>query len=477
MEAAAHTPGGYGGVPQKVGEEFVAADAQQEGPSTELALAEAIRDGKAPSPVHLENFSLYDLRITGTGAAYRLGKDEYAWKDKTIYLNDRFLVRCNGLPVVFDHPVDGMVNGEEFQDRIVGMIVLPYIKGDEVWGIARIYDQPTKELLDNGKIASTSPGVQFGKGNDNRKVKFEDDAQILIEGTPAILDHLALCERGVWDKLGEPSGVNISDGNTDGDKSVTDEEKKAAEEKDAQARKDAEERERKEREEKDRQRADADKPPAWVADFQKSMNDRFDAFGARMDALEKKDSAKDAQEAKDKQMRLDSEAEEKRKKEEEERQAEKDRLDKIEAKLKDSSEERSDEESEEIADAQARCDSVAQMFGKSARQAIRGERGPAYRRRLVDDYKQYSPNWKDVDLAALPIGAFAVAEAQIYNDAMTAARSPASAPAEGLRQIKIPREGGLHMYEYVGNPDAWMRQFKPPVRRRVESFLKMNTGA
>ena len=27
MEAAAHTPGGYGGVPQKVGKEFAAADA------------------------------------------------------------------------------------------------------------------------------------------------------------------------------------------------------------------------------------------------------------------------------------------------------------------------------------------------------------------------------------------------------------------------------------------------------------------
>lgn len=29
MAAAAHTPGGYGGVPQSVGEEFNAADAQQ----------------------------------------------------------------------------------------------------------------------------------------------------------------------------------------------------------------------------------------------------------------------------------------------------------------------------------------------------------------------------------------------------------------------------------------------------------------
>lgn len=28
MEAAAHTPGGYGGVPQKVGKDFAAADAK-----------------------------------------------------------------------------------------------------------------------------------------------------------------------------------------------------------------------------------------------------------------------------------------------------------------------------------------------------------------------------------------------------------------------------------------------------------------
>jgi hypothetical protein len=29
MEAAAHTPGGYGGVPQKVGKDFVAADKKE----------------------------------------------------------------------------------------------------------------------------------------------------------------------------------------------------------------------------------------------------------------------------------------------------------------------------------------------------------------------------------------------------------------------------------------------------------------
>lgn len=34
MEAAAHTPGGYGGVPQSVGREFTAADARRQDAAT-----------------------------------------------------------------------------------------------------------------------------------------------------------------------------------------------------------------------------------------------------------------------------------------------------------------------------------------------------------------------------------------------------------------------------------------------------------
>lgn len=37
MQAAAHTKGGYGGVPQKVGEEFVGKDALQSGPVRGIA--------------------------------------------------------------------------------------------------------------------------------------------------------------------------------------------------------------------------------------------------------------------------------------------------------------------------------------------------------------------------------------------------------------------------------------------------------
>jgi colicin import membrane protein len=441
-------------------------------PETETEVAEAIRDGVIESPAHLPNFSLYTMRITGTGCAYRMGKDEYAWKDASVYLTDEFLKRCNGLPVIFEHPELGMVNSQEFHDRIVGMIVLPYIKGDEVWGVARIYDEATIELLNNKKITSTSPGVVFGSKSDNRKIDFDVSEKILIEGKPAILDHLAICEQGVWDKLGAPSGVDVADHN--GDQTMTEDEKKAQEEKDAA----------------EKIRADAEAGnamPAWAADFQKSMTDRFDAMGGRMDAMEK--SRKDESESEeDKKKREEAEAKAKEEKdaqarmdsEEKDRRDAKARLDAVEKAVKDATPaERSDEEAAEMADAQGRCDSVSMMFGKQARGPLAGEAPLAYRRRLVGEFKAHSPNWKTVDLALLPKEAFAIAESQIYTDAQAAARTPDAHEGIGLREIRIPRQGGGYMSEFVGNPDTWMMHFKPPIRQRVASGglgLKTNGG-
>jgi hypothetical protein len=31
----------------------------------------------------------------------------------------------------------------------------------------------------------------------------------LVEGNPSFVDHLAICEKGVWDKGGDPSGIRI----------------------------------------------------------------------------------------------------------------------------------------------------------------------------------------------------------------------------------------------------------------------------
>lgn len=217
MEAAAHTPGGYGGVPQSVGREFVNADrhdAQEF--ETELDVAKAIRDGKLTSPQRIGQMWLFDLRVTGTGASYRPAHDEYVYRPAEHYLNDEFLERCQGLPVIFEHPGDSMLNTEEWRNRAVGTIVLPYIpeRDDEfhaktdVWGVARIYDGDAAELMQTSHV-STSPAVSLDAAGDSRSVDMDDGSTLLIEGKPPFLDHLAVCPVGVWDKGGEPRGVSL----------------------------------------------------------------------------------------------------------------------------------------------------------------------------------------------------------------------------------------------------------------------------
>lgn len=177
----------------------------------ELEVAQAIRDGELSSPQRFGNLLLVALRVTGTGASYRKSLDEFVWRDPKLYLNDHFLARCNGLEIVWQHPpAASMLNSDEFRQRIVGTSFLPYIKGDEVWTVARIRDSDAATLLTNVEL-STSPGVVFMPWDGNRKVSFSD-SELLIEGKPSVLDHLAITEGyGVWDKTGPKSGVESSD--------------------------------------------------------------------------------------------------------------------------------------------------------------------------------------------------------------------------------------------------------------------------
>ncbi|MFP1495973.1 hypothetical protein ACLB1Q_06625 [Escherichia coli] len=75
------------------------------------------------------------LRITGTGLAYRAGLKEHVWRDPKLYLNEEFLRRCNGLPYVSQTILTTQFSTEEdFKLRIVGSVMLPYIRGDEGMG-------------------------------------------------------------------------------------------------------------------------------------------------------------------------------------------------------------------------------------------------------------------------------------------------------------------------------------------------------
>jgi hypothetical protein len=174
----------------------------------EYEVAEAIRDGELASPQWFENALLTDMRISGTGVSYRPKLNEWVYRRPENYLSEDFLKRAAGMPIIYEHPEDSVLDSASFGERVVGTMQLPYIKGEDVWGIARIYDKSTaKELLD-GEI-STSPSVVFRDPAVNYQVELKDGSTLLVEGSPSYLDHLALCAKGVWDKGGAPSGVRV----------------------------------------------------------------------------------------------------------------------------------------------------------------------------------------------------------------------------------------------------------------------------
>jgi hypothetical protein len=301
---------------------------------TELDAARQIVAGLLPSPWQLGGMTLFAIRITGTGLSYRAGHDEYVWRDSSIFQSPEFLARCNGLPVIWVHPENKPgLDSKEFNKRAIGTIMLPYLKGDETWGIARIYDAEAIEKMSKGKL-STSPGVVFLPTDGNETVELNGET-FLIEGNPSLLDHIAVLDvgdGGVWDKGGDPTGVQ-NDTLNEGLANMADEadEKKASEE---QARKDSERldaimdglkrmdarmdaMEAEKAAEKDRARHDAARKDRFGkrkdGEAYKDWKSRHDADEAAMcDALEKGGVEKDKARKDAKDCRMDAEESEKK---------------------------------------------------------------------------------------------------------------------------------------------------------------------
>ena len=411
----------------------------------ELDVARAIADGRLTSPQRYENVWLFALRITGMDTAYRKKRDEFVYRPPEHYLNDEFLARCNGLTVTFLHPPKSLLDSDEFAERVVGSVLLPYICGDEVWGIAKIYDDSVAEMMVKEDL-STSPAVFFGDPGVNKKLTLENGSTLLIEGKPSLLDHLAICEHGVWDKGGAPSGVR-SDSREDSQMPKSEAEMTADE--DAKAKADAE---AKEKEDKEKADADAKKADADAGQKLDQVLAKLDSMGARMDALEDVEKKRSDAEAK---MKADAEetarkkgdpeqlAADKAKKDAEEKEkADAEAKEKADAETKakaDSDDIRKriddvasmipkhagDKDYDAVIDAQAKADGVYAEFGKSAPQPLRGETAPLYRRRVLRELKVYSPELKDADLNAVADdNALAIIERQVFADATTAARNP-----------------------------------------------------
>jgi len=445
---------------------------------TELDVARLIRDGDLPSPQVFGNSMLFALRITGTGQAFRWAKEEdrkknpelvgeFVHRDESLYLNDEFLARCNGLPVVWEHPEKSRLDTVSYAESNIGAIMLPYIRHDlgEAWGIARVLDLVAgAEMAREGATWSTSPGVVFDAGSGSVKVPLDGGTSILIEGNPYLIDHLAICEQGVWDKEGPPTGVQVDQPI---EVKMTEEEKAKL----AAA----------EKAKNDTAIADAQPSLSEIMAAVKGLVGSVATIGSRMDAVEKnmpapalnaadshrKDASekeKEEEERKDSEERARKDSEEKAKKEAEEKAA------------KDSEEEakKDAEESEAMADSQARADAVYQLHGLSAPHKFPGERLTAYRTRLARKLQPHSPQWKGADLGAITDSvAFKIAEDMIYADAARAATMPvtdAAAPRV-LRPIMRRNASGHNVTTFQGPAGAWMDDFRAPYKSLI-SFEK-----
>lgn len=486
----------------------------------ELGVAKAIRDGTLASPQQYENIALFAIRITGTGVAYRSQLDEHVWRDSAHYLNDEFLQRCNGLPVIMEHPKRAILDSKEFTDRIIGTVMLPYVSGSEVWGIAKIYDASAARMMENRQL-STSPGVSWRDFTTNLVLKRDDGSTLLIEGKPSLLDHIAVCELGVWDKGGEASGVLNQ---TRKDNTVP----KTIEELEAEV---------------NRFRADCETRTAADADNGKkldqllthldSMHTKMDAVCGRMDAFEEKEKARDdakrfdarkdafskrkdeesdedfkkrhdAEETEEasrmekegtakevaadkaKKARKDAEDEDDKerkaaadakRKDDEEKEKEKGRTDsaavsalrdELERVKKMLPKQVGDEDHAALSAAQARADFVFTGFGKSASRPMQQETLQEYRLRMANDLKVHSPKWKDVNLAVVAVdsAAFDVVEADIYEAAKIAARNPTDLVG-GTERAITRTDSGRPITEFVGN-DSFVRTFTLPPRSVVQ---------
>jgi 8-oxo-dGTP pyrophosphatase MutT (NUDIX family) len=456
----------------------------------ELQLARMMVAGELPSPQKYMNLTLFDMRITGTGLSYRSGLDEFVWRDSSLYLNEEFLARCNGLPVIFEHPKGSTLNTKEYVDRNIGSVFIPYIKGEDVWAVVKVWDSFAADIMENNQLSTSPAVVLYG---DDQKSIFSGKT-LLIEGKPKLLDHLAICYVGVWDKAGPPVGVSSLKAQ---ELAMADEDNKAAA-LEAAKKNDA-----------DKAKADAEKA---AADADKAKTDAdagelldktlkcLDSISTRMDAFEaeekKREDARAARRA-DKQARKDAKAkarfdtktktdaeiEEEKKKADAKAKADAEaaekakadadtaemrkRISDVEAKLP---KQMTDADYAAQADAQMKADRICLMHGRRASRALEGESLMAYRRRLANDLKEFSTPWKSVDLNVISDDtAFGNVEAVIYADAEKAGLHPPAPADDFLREIINEDITGRKISTFVGRPSAWMRDFSDN-RRYVSGF-------
>ncbi|STB57726.1 NUDIX-family hydrolase [Citrobacter freundii] len=446
-------------LPTPLHQPFAEMLAQQALNETEVAAL--ITDGTLSSPQYFINMWMFAIRVTGTGVTWRSADQQMTFRNPDDYLTPEFLQRVAGLPLIWLHPEKNTLDSDEFAKRVIGTLTNSWVADNgEVWAIARVYDAEAAEIMATRQL-STSPTVKFV---EVPKSIIVDGQPLLVEPSPELLDHVAICEQGVWDKLLAPTGVKSD--SIPNEAEIMDEEKIVAlinkaidarmakadsEAADLKAKADAEEAAKKEK-------ADAEAKEAEEAKAKADEEEK--AAKAKADEGELK---KLEHEAKGEDDRLERERKERdrEKADSQLRQEIAELRSRIPTEL-------SDEERNEVADAQVKADSVFSCFGKRAPVPLSGEKPLSYRRRLMIQLQEHSPDFKSVDLSSIADSALLnVAEKQIYADAQKSA-SLSVGPGM-LREIKRADATGRQISTFEGDPAATWAPFQSG-KRQVTSF-------
>jgi len=154
MEIAAHTPGGYGGVPQAVGKEFVKADDAEDLDDTGTAREFDVNDFMTvkENPILREGVFQYkgsQIRGADPDKIYNVYRPlEELEKPET-------LKSIVGLPIYDDHEMVGGNYPRGAEERMSHGSILESIaiKGKDVVANIRIWSRTLKRLIDSGKTA------------------------------------------------------------------------------------------------------------------------------------------------------------------------------------------------------------------------------------------------------------------------------------------------------------------------------------
>jgi hypothetical protein len=163
----------------------------------ELDTALCVASGELPSPTKLRNSDFVALRLSGTGVAYRASIKEYVFRDPNIWLTDEMRRRFLGLPVIVEHPPSGEMTSKDFGDSAVGLVVVTFVRDEELWGVARIVDSSAAKFIAEG-VFDTSPAVAFsGSVLPNGEVILPDH-EIARRKRFAAFARMSPVERHAW---------------------------------------------------------------------------------------------------------------------------------------------------------------------------------------------------------------------------------------------------------------------------------------